>query len=431
MGNARPALFNWLLSLKMGGDFILRYDDTDPERSRQEFADAIARDMEWLGVTPARVERQSERLERYQEITDKLKADGRLYPCYETPDELERRRKRQLARGLPPIYDRAALKLTDEEIKAFEADGRRPHWRFKLEGKTVSWKDVFRGEQSIDTASLSDPVLIRADGSYLYTLPSVVDDVDMGVTHVVRGEDHVANTGAQIEVFEAIGGQAPEFGHHNLLTEATGEGFSKRKGSLSLSALRETGYEPMAVAIMATILGTGLTVQPYPDMMSLAQAFDPEKVSRAPARFDVKELSNLNTRIVHSMEFDEARERLSDEVESLGPVFWSAVRENVETVSDAEKWTFIVNGPVSGEMDDSDRDYIEAALSNLPADPWSDTAWKEWTGVLKEQTGRKGKGLFMPLRRALTGQSSGPDLGLLLPLIGRSAVEERLRALLS
>ncbi|WP_027833436.1 glutamate--tRNA ligase [Maritalea myrionectae] len=426
LGNARPALMNWMFALKTGGQFILRFDDTDLERSKKEYADAIEKDLAWLGIKPHRLERQSERKAAHDAARDKLIADGRLYPCYETADELDRRRKRARAMGRPPIYDRAALKLTDEEKAAFEAEGRKPHWRFKLEGKEVHFDDVVRGDQVVNTDTMSDPVLIRADGSYLYTLPSVVDDIDMGVTHVIRGEDHVTNTGAQIELFEALGATPPTFGHHNLLTDATGEGFSKRKGSLSITNLREEGYEALAVALIAILTGTSQPVAPHESLDELAQSFDISMVSRSAARFDPAELDGFNARMVHGLSYDDVKDRLAelgvDDAEQL----WNAVHENLQKVHDIRDWQKLVSGPVETVVADEDKDFIATAAERLPQEPWDENTWSEWTNDLKAETGRKGKQLFMPLRLALTGQSHGPELKTLLPLLGRTACLDRL-----
>lgn len=426
IGNARTALFNWLFAKADGGQFILRYDDTDRERSTREFADGIAEDLAWLGIVPDRVERQSDRVARYDSVAEELKARGLLYPCYETPDELDRKRKRQRARGLPPIYDRAGLALTNDERAALEAEGRRPHWRFKLEGRTVSWVDLVRGEQSIDTASLSDPILIREDGSYLYTLPSVIDDIDMGVTHVVRGEDHVANTGAQIEIFEALGSKPTGFGHHNLLTTTTGEGLSKRLGSLSLKGLRDDGFEPGTVASLATLIGTSEAVEPFASLDALASHFAFDKVSRAPAKFDPDDLKGLNTRLLQSQSYDDVRERLTALGVEGDASFWETVRGNIDVMADVPLWWQVVTGPVEPVIDDDDRAFIVEASMALPAEPWDETTWSHWTKALKESTGRKGRALFMPLRKAITGQSHGPELGRLLPLIGRNNTGDRL-----
>jgi len=400
-------------------------DDTDTARSTRAFADGIETDLHWLGVAPDLMVRQSDRVALYEETKQKLIASGRLYPAYETEDELDRRRKRALAMGKPPIYDRAALKLTDADRARLEEAGRRPHWRFKLDGRPVKFHDLIRGEQVVNTASMSDPVLVRADGSFLYTLPSVVDDIDLGVTHVIRGEDHVSNTGTQIEIFEALGGAVPTFAHHNLLTDAAGQGLSKRLGSLSIAELRNDGYEPLAVAIMATLTGTSLPIEPYSGLDAIAEKLDFAMISHGAARFDPAELKSLNARILHAMPYEEAAPRLA----ALGldsEALWLTLRENLETFGDIAQWARLITGPVTPEIAEADRDFIAAARALLPQEPWDEGTWSAWTGAVKQQTGRKGRELFLPLRMALTGRHDGPELKSLLPLIGRKACLDRL-----
>jgi glutamyl-tRNA synthetase len=422
IGNARTAILNWLMAQKSGGQFVLRYDDTDTARSTQEFADGIAADIAWLGIRPARVEWQSKRFPRYDEVADKLRAEGRLYPCYETADELDRKRKRQQLRGLPPVYDRAALDLTEDEKAKFIAEGRRPHWRFKLDGRVVEWNDLIRGPQHIDTRSLSDPVLVREDGSYLYTLPSVIDDIDMLITHVIRGEDHVVNTAVQIEITEALGARPPAYAHHSLLVGADGKGLSKRLGSLSIASMREGGLEPMAVVSHAALLGTSDNIHPCADYRELVDGFALDKLSRAPARFDEKELVHLNAKLLHHLPWDAVKDRLPGDDEA----FWLAVRGNIEKLSDAETWRSVVRGTITPALEPKDAEFIAAAKGLLPPSPWDATTWKTWTEAVKAATGRKGKDLFMPLRQALTGLDHGPELAQLLPLIGRETALERL-----
>lgn len=426
IGNLRPALLNWLYALKRDGQFILRYDDTDVVRSTQEFADGIAVDLAWIGIHPHLTVKQSERFALYDAACDALRKAGRLYACYETADELDRRRKRQQARGLPPIYDRAALKLTDDEKKELEAQGRKPHWRFKLDAKTVAWDDMVRGPSHIDCASLSDPVLIREDGAYLYTLPSVVDDLDLGVTDVIRGEDHVTNTAVQIQIIEALGGAVPRFGHHNLLTDASGQGLSKRLGHLSLQGLREDGMEPMAVASLAVLVGSAEAVRPIPTMRELADIVDLDRLSRAPAKFEVSELDHLNAKLLHGMDFATAHPRLKAMGVDGGEAFWVAVRGNCNRFNDVAAWWPVVNGPIEPVIED--HTFTDAALAVLPEQPWDETTWSVWTKAVKEKTGASGKALFMPLRLALTGLEHGPELKALLPLIGRDRVVKRLKA---
>lgn len=424
IGNARPALFNALFARREGGSFILRFDDTDVERSKQEYIDAIGVDLAWLGIHPDRIEHQSERFGFYDTIADKFRAIGLLYPCYETAEELEIRRRRQLARGLPPIYDRAALKLSDQERKELEQQGRRPHWRFRLDHRTVTWMDMIRGECRVDCASLSDPVLLREDGTYLYTLPSVADDADMGVTHIIRGEDHVTNTAAQIQIFEALNAVIPVFAHHNLLTSLSGEGLSKRLGHLSLQSLREAGLEPMAVASLAVLVGSAEAVRAVPDFDQLASLVNFAHISRAPAKFDEHELDHLNVRLVHEMPYEAVRERLVAMDVDGGEAFWLAVRTNITRLPQIAEWWQIVNGPMIPVIKDAA--FISQAAALLPQEPWDATTWKTWSDSVKAATGAKGKALFMPLRLALSGLDHGPELAGLLPLIGRDKVLLRL-----
>ena len=420
IGNARTLMLNWLMRVKHGGKFILRFDDTDAARSKAEFKEAISADLAWLGVAPDLVEHQSHRFDIYAAAAEKLKAAGRLYACYETAEELDRRRKRQMARGLPPVYDRASLALSEEE-KA----GRVPHWRFLLSQKPVVWNDLIRGRQEIDTSSLSDPVLIREDGTWLYTLPSVVDDIELGVSHVIRGEDHVTNTAVQIEIFEALAGSSPLFAHHSLVTGADGQGLSKRLGSLSLQSMRESGLEPMAVACFTALMGSPEGVHAERSMEALAQVYDLEKLSRAPARFDEKDLDNLNARLLHQIEWEEVTGRLAADNVRGGEPFWLAVRGNLERFGDVKIWDAVVNGDITPMIEDKGFSAQAAAL--LPPAPWDSSTWSAWTSAIKQATGAKGKALFMPLRLALTGLEHGPELANLLPLIGREKVLERLR----
>ncbi len=425
LGNARPALFNWLYARATGGKFILRFDDTDQERSTRAFADAIEKDLNWLGIHPDRTVRQSERLALYDAARDRLIAGGKLYPCYETSDELNRRRSRARAMGRPPIYDRAALDLSDEDRKKLEEEGRKPHWRFKLKGDPVHFDDLVRGSQTVNTASMSDPVLIRGDGSYLYTLPSVVDDIDLGVSHIIRGEDHIYNSGVQVEIFEALGATAPTFAHHNLLTDAQGKGLSKRIGSLAISELREQGFEPMAVALIAVLTGTSLPVEPYQSLDDLAQKLDFSMISHGAARYDEGELQALNARILHQAHYGDYAERLA-ELGVKNEQVWLALRGNITRLSQVAEWLPLINGPIIPEIATQDRDFITKAAELLPQEPWDQNTWQSWTGVLKEQTGRRGKALFLPLRLALTGRPDGPELKNLLPLLGRKACQDRL-----
>ncbi|MFN2099587.1 glutamate--tRNA ligase [Altererythrobacter sp. MF3-039] len=429
VGNIRTALHNWMLARKSGGKFLLRIDDTDAERSKEEYVEAIRADLAWLGLKPDGEERQSQRMALYEGGFDALRAAGRVYPAYETAQELDLKRKIQLGRGLPPIYDRAALELSEEQRAAKEAEGIAPHWRFKLDhDELITWEDGVRGPQKFDPASLSDPVIRRADGSWLYMLPSAVDDLDMGVTDVLRGEDHVSNTAVQIQMFTALiaaqTGAAkpiPSFAHEALLVGREGK-LSKRLGSLGVEAFREKGLEPEAVIALLARIGTSLPVQPIADRAELLESFDLSTFSRSPAKFDDAELERLNAAIVHQMDYTVAADRLPD---GMGEEAWRAIRPNLSHVGEAGEWWRLVTGPIAQpDFDEEARPYLAAAASAL--DLSGDDPWHALTNALKEQTGRKGKALFLPLRQALTGMDHGPDMKELLPLIGEDEARARL-----
>jgi len=424
VGNVRTALVNWMFAKGQGGSFVLRIDDTDLARSTPEFEQGIEDDLTWLGMLWDERHNQSKRFDRYEEAADRLKASGRLYACYETSEELDRRRKVQLSRGLPPIYDRAALDLTDAEKAAYEAEGRRPHWRFKLEGKRVAWEDLARGHAEVDTASMSDPVLIREDGLFLYTLPSVVDDIDMAITHVIRGEDHVTNTGAQIEIFEALGGPVPAFAHMPLLVGADGAALSKRLGSLSISEMRDLGYEPIAITSHLGRIGTSDPLEVGTSVQALGDSFAFSKMGRSPARYDTADLDRLNAQALHAMDYAVAQPRLAGLDADLGEGFWNAVRPNLQKFADVVEMAAIVRGPITPVIEDPA--FAAAALAVLP-ETVDDTLWPIWTNAVKEATGAKGKTLFMPLRLILTGQPHGPDMAAIAPMIGRERIVKRLQ----
>ena len=424
VGNIRTALHNWMWARKMGGHFLLRIDDTDAERSQETYVDAIRADLSWLGLDPDGEARQSQRFDLYERRFAELVAAGHVYPAYESQQELELKRKIQLGRGLPPIYDRAALALSDADRAALEATGTRPHWRFKLDnGAPIEWTDLIRGPQRFDPATMSDPVIRRADGSWLYLLPSVIDDIDMGITHVVRGEDHVSNTAAQVQMFAALGATPPAFAHEALLTGSEGK-LSKRLGSLGCDHFRDTGLEPQAIIALLARLGTSDPVEPQADPAPLIAGFDFARFGRAPARFDEAELAQLNARIVHQLPFAAVAERLPDGMDAAA---WDAIRPNLETVGGAADWWRVVAGPVDAPADPEDRAFLDTAADLAVTLDWCADPWHALTGALKEATGRKGRALFHPLRRALTGRDSGPDMAALLPLIGRDRAVERLR----
>lgn len=446
IGNARTALWNALLARRMGGTFILRFDDTDIERSRPEYAQGILDDLAWLGIPPDRIERQSDRAPRYAAVLEDFRARGVVYPAYETAEELDRKRKRQQARGLPPVYDRAALALTDAERAKLEAEGRKPHWRFRLSGKTVKWLDGVRGECHIETASLSDPILARAssgqagtgvpseraenqkstDGQVLYTFASVIDDADFRITDVLRGEDHVANTAVQIELFDALQVQPPRFAHHNLIASATGEEMSKRTGALSLRSFRADGIDPLAVALVAVLTGTSEAIRPLHGLDELSALLELSKFSRALTKFDPAEIADLSVKLLHAKPFAEIAPKLA----SLGITgaqaepFWAAIHGNVSRIEEAEPWWKVITSPQNFIA--TEPEFLAEAANLLPDEPFDHETWGRWIGALQAKTGRKGKALFMPLRLALTGREQGPELKAVLPLLGRAEALARL-----
>ena len=426
VGNARTAMITWLFARKNGGHFLLRIDDTDTERSKPEYEEAIESSLIWLGMNWDEKTRQQGRDDRYNQMIDKLKSDGRLYPCYETPEELSLKRKTQLSRGKPPIYDRAALSLTPEQIAKYEAEGRQPHWRFKMLDAPIEWNDLIRGPVSFNGADMSDPVLIREDGRPLYHLCSVIDDIDYGITHVTRGEDHVSNTASHIQMFEALGAKPPQFAHLPLISDMEGGKLSKRLGSMSVTDIREREkIEPMALVSLMARLGTSDPIEPFADITPLIESFDFAKFSRGTPKFDTEELMRLNAKILHETSFTDVQVRLAGMgLQDLDEDFWMAVRANLERLDDIKDWWQVAKGPVTPAIDDAE--FIEVAAALLPSAPWSENTWSEWTGKVKENTGRKGKELFMPLRRALTGMDHGPELAHLLLLIGPEKTRERL-----
>ena len=423
VGNARTAMITWLFARKMGGRFMLRIDDTDAQRSRDEYVEAIKQGFEWLGMNWDDYAHQRGRMDRYKEAINSLKASGRLYPCYETSEELGLKRKSLLARGKPPIYDRGSLDLSDEQKAAYEAEGRRPHWRFLLQHDTIEWDDMVRGTQKFEGKDLSDPVLIREDGTPLYHICSVIDDIDFNITHIIRGEDHVSNSAMHKQMFEAFGAKAPEMAHLPLISDAGGGKLSKRLGSLSLEDLRDQdGLEPMSIISYMARLGSSDPIEPFTDIAPLIEGFDFSKFSRSTPKFDPAELVRLNARILHETPYAAIQTRLPKEINES---FWLAIRENLERVSDINHWWTVAQGTIDPVIEDPD--FIAQAAALLPEDPWNEQSWKEWTDAVKAQTGRKGKQLFMPLRKALTGLDHGPDLGVFLPFMSPSHVRERLQ----
>lgn len=434
VGNVRAAIITWLFARKTGGHYLFRIDDTDTERSKPEYEAEIETSLNWLGLNWDEKARQSERSDRYATVIAQLKAAGRLYACYETPEELNLMRKTLLTRGLPPIYDRAALKLSEAQKEKYAAEGRKPHWRFKLNHTPIEWNDLIRGVVKFEGSQMADPVLIREDGSPLYHLCSVIDDLDYKITHVVRGEDHVSNTASHIQMFEAIidiegHGKVPEFAHLPLITDKEGGKLSKRLGSLSVRDLREQEkLEPMAIVSLMARLGTSDPIEPFNTIQPLIESFDFSKFSKGAPKFDTDELYRLNAKILHDAGFEDVNIRLANMgLQQMDAEFWLSVRANIEKLDDVKDWWEVAKGPVQPVIEDAD--YIARAAAELPPAPWSEKTWSEWTGRLKTATGRKGKDLFMPLRQALTGMSHGPEMDKLLLLIGPDKARQRLQGL--
>ncbi len=419
IGNLRTALFNYLIARKAGGQFILRLDDTDRARSKEEYVDGVKADLDWLGLHWDRVERQSERLDRYAEMAGKLRDAGRFYECFETPTELDLKRKKQLNMGRPPVYDRAALALDNDTRAKLREAGREGYWRFRLDWDRIEWEDGILGPVSIDAASVSDPVLIRADGQVLYTFASSVDDMDMGITHVVRGNDHVTNTATQIQIIRAMGGEPPAFAHHSLLTGPQGEALSKRLGTLSLRDLRAEGVERMALLSLMARLGSSQPVVLAADLDEIAAGFDLAQFGAAPTKFDPEDLWPLTRAHVQALPYDEMKDRLAElgVPDDLAPAFWEVVRENVTRREDVAEWWALCRDGAEPTIAPEDADFVAEALTLLPPPPYGPSTWAHWTTAVKAATGRKGRALFMPLRKALTGQEHGPDMAALMPLL--------------
>tara|TARA_B100001287_G_scaffold135172_1_gene113723 strand:+ start:71 stop:1399 length:1329 start_codon:yes stop_codon:yes gene_type:complete len=425
LGNIRTALINWLYARTHNGKFILRIDDTDQERSKDEYISKIKYDLEWLGIDYDDTFNQSSRFERYREQFEKLKADGRIYPCYETPEELERKRKLQMASGGKQVYDRSSLSLTDEEKRSYEDDGRKPHWRFLLQTERLKWNDLLKGELDIDLTSLSDPVLFREDGVPLYTFSSAVDDIDYNITNVIRGDDHTSNTAVQIEIINAIDKNRITFAHHALLKASSGDKLSKRDNVISIDSFRKSNLEPLAILSLLATIGTSQSIELKDSLNQIISEFKLETISTSPGRIEIDVLNALNKKQVQKLNFDEVSERLKNIDEKIDEKFWNTIRSNLETVEGVKQWSDIVFD--SKLIEAEDKEYIKSAMELIPDDPWDENTWELWTSAIKEKTGRKGKELFLPLREAFTGMSHGPEMKLLIQLIGREKILERVK----
>ena len=423
LGNIRTALINWLYARTNNGKFILRIDDTDLERSKDEYISQIKYDLDWLGIDFDETFNQSSRFDRYREQFEKLKADGRIYPCYETPEELERKRKLLIAAGGKQVYDRSAMELTDQQKKDYEAEGRKPHWRFLLKTERMKWDDLLKGEIDIDLTSLSDPVLFREDGVPLYTFSSAGDDIDYGITNVIRGDDHTSNTAVQVEIINALDQNKITFAHHALLKASSGDKLSKRDNVISISSFREANMEPISILSLLATIGTSNSIELKDNIDQIKSEFKLSTISTSPGRIEIDVLNALNKKQVQKYNFSEIEERLKKIDEKIDQKFWETIRGNLNVVEDIKQWTDIVFN--SETIKPSDKDYIKIAMELIPDDPWNDETWGLWTSAIKEKTGRKGKELFLPLREAFTGLNHGPEMKLLIQLLGREKIIER------
>ena len=426
VGNVRTALLNYLVSKKDNGHFILRIDDTDTERSKDKFINNIKQDLNWLGLNYDEYYQQSERIKLYDEAFELLKNKELVYPCFETPDELDKKRKRLIARRMPPVYDRAALKYTKDEIDYFLESGKKPHWRFKLSNKKITFDDLIRGKVNVDLAAQSDPVLKREDGDYLYNLPSVVDDIEMNITHIIRGEDHITNSGIQIEIFNALDSSIPIFGHNSLLVSESGEPFSKRNSAASINQLREDGIDPNAINSLNASIGSSVDIEAYNSLNLLAQQFEITSLGRAPARYSNDQLYKLNSELLSNYDFEKIISLLVDNKGSFNREFWDCNKNNISNISEVFEWIRVIDEPINIDID-IEYEYLNVAQNLLPNEPWNIETWDQWILKIKEKTERKGKDLFMPIRLALTGKTKGPELNKLILLMGYNKVIERLK----
>ena len=424
VGNIRTALFNYLFSLKGAGEFILRIDDTDTERSKIEYADQILRDLDWLGIKLDKIYKQSERIEIYNKYFQELIDNKLIYKCFESPEELDTKRKRLVARRMPPIYDRSSLYLSESEIKKYLDEGRKPYWRFKLSGKRINFEDLIRGNVSVDTSAQSDPVIVREDGGFLYNLPSVIDDIEMGITNIIRGEDHVTNSAIQVEMFRSLGKEAPIFGHHPLLVDENGDPFSKRNSAVSIKGLMEDNYEPMAINSLNASIGTSIEINTFKSLNDIADRINLNQVARAPARFSMNQLSKLNSDILSQLDNKIVSERLSIKNVNFDEKIWNVIKSNIKNLSEYEKWDKIIKGSI--KTDNLDSDFMKLAESLLPHEPWDEDTWGKWISSIKEVSDKKGKDLFLPLRMAITGQNYGPELKNIILLMGYDKIKYRL-----
>ncbi|MBD5405516.1 glutamate--tRNA ligase [bacterium] len=434
IGNIKTAIFNWLflLSEKQKGNdgkFLLRIDDTDLSRTKQEYIDAVKEDVKWFGIDWDESFHQSSRFDRYNECFEKLKAEGRVYVCYETAEELEAKRKRQIARKVAPVYDRSALNLTEEDKKKLEAEGRKPYWRFKLNEGDVVFNDLVKGECKFNMKHLSDPVIIREDGTYLYNFPSVIDDMDSGITHIIRGQDHLTNTAMQIQMFEALGAKfIPQFAHYPMILNAEGHKFSKRESDISIRNLKNDGIEAMTIANILVGLGSANGGKMHKNMEELASTFALSNYGSAFSRFDMDTFYKENGKLLRVLDFDDVKDRLVSIDGRIDAKFWNMVRGNIDKLSDISYWVNVVYGDIEAPALSSDeRSFLNTALSSLPVGDFDENTMKIWANAIMDATGKKGRDLYHPIRLCLTGIEYGPEMTALLPLMGRDKVIERIK----
>ena len=424
IGNARSAVLNWAYINNKKGNFILRIDDTDLERSKKEYEEKIKRDLSWLGISWNKSFNQSDRKKIYDQSIEKLKKDNRLYPCFESQEELSLKKKSQLTSGKPPIYDRSSLDLTETEIKNLLQSGKKPHWRFKLENKTIEWNDLIKGKVSFESKNLSDPVLIREDETLLYHLPSVIDDIEEGVSEIIRGEDHISNTAFHIQIFEALNATIPTFGHHPFLTDENGKGFGKRLGSLSIEKLRDTGFESLTILNYLLSVGTSSNISSETDVTKLINNYNISNISNSSPKFSIEVLKLLNKEILQKYTYSDVKNKFLDLGIHADNDFWIFVKNNINFFSECLEWYNIIKTEKSFYTED--KEFLKDAADLLPKEPYTIDSWDEWILEINKKTGKKGKDLFMPLRMALTGKAKGPELKFLLPLLTKNNIMKKL-----
>ena len=423
VGNVRSAILNWVYSKKNNGNFILRLDDTDQSRSTKEFEEKIKENLNWLGINWDKTFNQSKRVENYNFKIEKLKNDGRLYPCFESSEELSLKKKSLLASGKPPIYDRSSLLLNGEEIIKKISSGKKPHWRFKLEEGIIEWDDLIKGNVNFDPKNLSDPILIREDGSLLYHLPSVIDDVEEEITHIIRGEDHISNTAFHIQLFKALDAKAPHFAHHPFLTDQEGKGFGKRIGSLSIENLKSEGYEQITILNYLTNIGSSEDIKPEISIDNIVESFDIKNISNSSAKFSERVLKSLNSDVLKNYKFEQVNKKLDLEIKGIDlEKLWIFSQNNIEFLKDVKDWVKTIDSIIPIEQHDIPNNLIKSAIENIPEEPFTYETWDKWTKSIMEQTGLKGKSLFMPLRLILTGKERGPELKNFLPLLNKQTL---------